>query len=118
MAYDRDNIFAKILRGALPCETVFENEHVLAFRDIQPRKPVHVLVIPRGAWRNVGDFAAGASEAEIAGFIRAIGEVAQQLGLTGPGYRVIMNIGEHGGQEVDHLHAHILGGAPVGAMVV
>ena|SRR5271165_6695170 len=116
-AYDDANIFARILRGEIPNKTVYEDEWVLAFHDINPQAPKHVLVIPKGRYVSFADFSAKASEAEIAGFIRAVGKVAQQLGLEAPGYRLLANMGEHGGQEVAHFHVHIFGGRPLGRMV-
>ena len=115
--YDDQNIFAKILRGEIPNRTVFENDFALAFHDINPQAPVHVLVIPKGAYVSWDDFSAKAGDAEIAGFIRAVGEVARQLGLPAPGYRLLANIGGHGHQEVPHLHVHIFGGKQLGAML-
>ncbi|MGH1479613.1 MAG: histidine triad nucleotide-binding protein [Geminicoccales bacterium] len=117
MAYDNDNIFAKILRGEIPCSKVFENDLVLAFNDINPMAPVHVLVIPKGAYVSMDDFTAKASGAEIEAFFRAVGEVARQLGVAENGYRVIANTGQHGHQEVPHLHVHIFGGAQLGSMI-
>lgn len=117
MSYDPSNIFARILRGEIPAKKVYENEHVLAFRDIAPRAPVHVLVIPKGAYTDMTDFAARATDAEIAAFTRAAGEVARIEGVDQTGYRVISNCGLNGGQEVPHLHIHILGGKALGAMV-
>lgn len=117
MAYDQDNIFAKILRGEIPCNKVYEDDCALAFHDIAPQAPVHVLVIPKGAYVDVKDFAENASDAEISGLTKAITKVADQLGLTEKGYRVMANKGGHGGQEVFHLHYHILGGKPIGPMV-
>jgi histidine triad (HIT) family protein len=116
-AYDDDNIFAKILRGEIPSKKVFENEHALAFHDIHPLAPTHVLVIPKGKYVSMADFTANASEAEIAGFFRAVGAVAKQLGLEADGYRVLANMGEHSGQEVPHLHVHIFAGRPLGRML-
>ena len=116
--YDPQNIFARILRGEIPARTVFENEHALAFHDIAPRAPVHVLVIPKGAYMSFADFAATASAAEIAGFFGAVGETARQLGLDVPGYRLLSNIGAHAGQEVPHFHVHLFGGAPLGPMLL
>ena len=107
--YDSNNIFAKILRGELPCGKVYE-DHALAFNDIRPQAPVHVLVIPKGAYVSWDDFTAKASDAEIAGFMRAVGTVTRQLGIDGPGYRLLVNMGENGHQEVPHLHVHIFGG--------
>jgi histidine triad (HIT) family protein len=115
--YDPQNIFARILRGEIPCKKVHEDAHALAFHDINPQTPVHVLVIPKGAYVSVADFSAHASEAEIAGFWRAVGKVARDLGLEGSGYRILSNMGEDGGQEVPHFHVHIFGGRPVGRMV-
>ncbi len=117
MGYDDDNVFAKILRGDLPCKKAFENEHALAFHDIAPMAPVHVLVIPKGAYRSMDDFSSQASADEICGFFRAVGEVARQLGLAENGYRLIANTGVYGRQEVPHFHMHIFGGAPLGRMI-
>lgn len=117
MAYDPNNVFAKILRGEIPCKKVYENEHVLAFHDIAPRAPVHVLVIPKGAYVSMDDFTANASAAEQAALMKAIGDIARQLGVAATGYRVLSNCGEHGHQEVPHLHMHIFGGRPLGAMI-
>lgn len=108
--YDDDNIFAKILRGEIPCNKVYEDEHSLAFHDIRPQAPLHVLVIPKGAYVSWDDFTAKAADAEIAGFMRAVGEVTRQLGVDGPGYRLMVNMGGHGHQEIPHLHVHIFGG--------
>ena len=116
--YDDNNIFARILRGEIPSRRVFENEWAIAFHDIAPQAPVHVLVIPRGRWRSWADFAAGAGEAEIAGFVRAIGQVARELGLEEPGYRLLANAGLDAHQEVPHLHVHLFGGKPLGPMLV
>ena len=117
LPYDPQNIFAKILRGEIPCNRVFEDDHALAFHDIAPQAPVHVLVIPKGAYVSWDDFSAHASEGEIAGFVRAVGQVARQLGLVEPGYRLLANVGGHGGQEVAHLHVHLFGGQPLGRMI-
>ncbi len=120
-AYDPQNIFARILRGEIPCKRVLETEHALAFEDIAPQAPVHVLVIPKGAYVNADHFALAASDAEIVGFTRAVGQVAAQLGVQpgegGQGYRLIANAGEAGVQEVPHLHVHLLGGRVLGRMV-
>ncbi|MFY9239337.1 MAG: HIT domain-containing protein [Roseovarius sp.] len=120
-AYDDQNIFAKILRGEIPNDTVLETAHCLAFRDLHPQAPVHVLVIPKGPYVTFDHFAAEASEAEIADFTRAIGEVCRMTGLRPgdgeDGYRVISNAGEAGLQEVPHLHMHILGGRVLGPLV-
>lgn len=115
--YDESNIFARILRGEIPCKKVYEDEYALAFHDINPQTPVHVLVIPKGRWVSFADFSQGASAQEIAGFIRAVGHVARELGLEDHGYRLLTNMGEDGGQEVAHLHVHIFGGRRIGRMV-
>lgn len=115
--YDADNIFARILRGEIPAKRVYEDEHALAFHDIAPQAPMHVLVIPKGAYVSWDDFSARATDAEIAGFVRAVGHVAREHGLVEPGYRLLANIGGHGGQEVPHLHVHLFGGAPLGPML-
>jgi diadenosine tetraphosphate (Ap4A) HIT family hydrolase len=115
--YDDSNIFARILRGEIPSKKVYEDEWALAFHDINPQAPVHVLVIPKGQYCSFADFSAQASDAEIAGFMRAAGTVARQLGLEAPGYRILANLGEHGGQEVPHFHVHLFGGRPLGRMV-
>jgi diadenosine tetraphosphate (Ap4A) HIT family hydrolase len=118
MAYDDSNIFARILRGEIPCKKVYEDAHVLAFEDINPAAPVHTLIIPKGRYVSVQDFSENASEAEIVGFTRAIHKVAELKGVKDAGYRVIANTGLNGGQEVPHYHIHIVGGAPLGAMVM
>ncbi len=117
MAYDNNNVFAKILRGEIPCKKVHEDEHTLAFHDINPQAPVHVLVIPKGAYVSMEDFSAQASPAEQAAFIRAIGLVARQMGVVDGGYRVLANHGRDGHQEVPHLHMHIFGGGDLGPMI-
>ena len=117
LPYDDANIFAKILRGEIPSKTVYEDEHALAFHDINPQAPVHILVIPKGRYVSWDDFSAKASDAEIAGFIRAVGQVARDNGLVAPGYRLLANIGGHGHQEVPHLHVHLFGGRQLGAML-
>lgn len=109
VAYDNQNIFARILRGELPCRKVYEDDHVLAFHDVHPRAPVHVLVIPRGPWQDIGHFHQSASAEEITGFWKGCIHVAGLLGL-GHGYRVTSNCGPGGGQEVPHFHVHITGG--------
>lgn len=120
-SYDDQNIFAKILRGEIPNNTVLETEHSLAFRDIQPQAPAHVLVIPKGPYISYGQFAQEATEAEILDYTRAIGEVCRMLGVEptqgGGGFRMISNSGSDGVQEVPHLHVHILGGRPLGRML-
>lgn len=115
--YDSDNIFARILRGEVPCRKVFEDAYSLAFHDINPQAPHHILVIPKGAYVSWDDFSAHAGEAEIAGFVRAVGQVAREAGLVEPGYRLLANVGQHGHQEVPHLHVHIFGGRQLGAML-
>ena len=117
MAYDRNNIFARIIRGEIPCSTVYEDDHVLAFKDIEPKRNIHVLVIPKGPYEDMTAFAAQASEAEIVAYIRAIGLVAEKLGVDVDGYRLITNTGANGHQEVPHLHVHIVGGEPAGPML-
>ena len=117
LPYDDQNIFAKILRGEIPSEQVYEDEWAYAFRDIAPQAALHILVIPRGKYVSWDDFSAKAGPEEIAGFVRAVGKVARDLGLVEPGYRMMANIGAHGGQEVPHLHVHIFGGEPLGPMV-
>jgi len=115
--YDGSNIFARILRGELPCSKVYEDEHVLAFNDIHPLAPTHVLVIPKGAYVSWDDFSRKAADEEIAAFVRAVGRIAREAGLVEPGYRVLANVGPNSGQEVPHLHAHIFGGKPLGPML-
>jgi histidine triad (HIT) family protein len=117
LPYDDSNIFARILRGEIPSNIVYEDDHALAFHDINPKAPTHILVIPKGAYVSWDDFAAQASEAEIAGFVRAVGKVARDHDLVAPGYRLLANVGAHGGQEVAHLHVHLFGGAPLGPML-
>jgi len=118
MAYDDSNIFARILRGEVPTKKIYEDEHAIAFPDINPQAPVHVLVIPKGRYVSLADFATGATPEEIAGFWRAVGRVASELGLDGPGYRVLANHGPDSHQQVPHLHVHIFGGRPLGHMLV
>jgi histidine triad (HIT) family protein len=115
--YDDQNIFAKILRGEIPSSRVYEDDYAIAFHDINPQAPTHILVIPKGAYVSWDDFSARGSDAEIAGFIRAVGTVARAAGLVEPGYRLLANIGRHGHQEVPHLHVHVFGGAPLGPML-
>ena len=121
MSYDKNNIFAKILRGEIPCKKIYEDEFVLSFYDINPQKKVHALVIPKGEYVNLDDFSSKASEKEIAGLIRVVWIVAKKIGVSdevkGSGYRSLVNVGENGGQEVPHLHFHIFGGEKVGKMV-
>ena len=113
--YDDSNIFARILRGEIPCKKVAESEHALAFHDINPQAPVHVLVVPKGRWVSAADFHASASDAAIAGFWRAVGEVGRPLEASG--YRILSNMGLDAGQEVPHFHVHIFGGRPLGPML-
>lgn len=115
--YDDNNIFARVLRGEIPSTKVYEDEWAFAFEDINPQAANHTLVIPKGRYVSWDDFSARASDAEIGGFVRAVGEVARAKGLVEPGYRLLANIGAHGGQEVPHLHVHIFGGEPLGPMI-
>ena len=117
MAYDDRNVFARIVRGEIPCKKIYENDHALSFHDIGPQAPVHALVIPKGRYASMSDFAAGASAEEQADLIRAIGETAGALGLVEPGYRVLTNHGPDAHQEVMHLHFHILAGKRLGPML-
>lgn len=117
MAYDDNNIFAKILRGEIPAQKVYEDAHALAFHDISAKAPVHVLVIPKGKYVSIVDFGTTASEAEITGFFRAVAKVAHDLGLKEQGFRSIANTGLNGGQEVPHFHLHLLGGRALGPML-
>jgi histidine triad (HIT) family protein len=115
--YDTQNIFARILRGEIPNRTVYEDEFALAFHDLNPQAPTHILVIPKGPYCSFADFSADASTAEIAGFIRAVGKIARDLELEAPGYRLLANMGEHSGQEVPHFHVHLFAGRPLGRMI-
>ena len=120
MSYDDNNIFAKVLRGEIPCDKIYENDYVLSFHDINPQKKIHALVIPKGKYVDLDDFNAKASDKEIVGLIKGISVVAKKLGIsvdTGKGYRALTNISENGGQEVLHLHFHLFGGERVGRMV-
>ena len=121
MSYDKNNIFAKILRGEIPCKKIYENKYILSFYDINPQKKVHALVIPKGEYIDLDDFSSRASEKEMSELIKGISFVAKKLGISltdnGKGYRSLVNIGEHGGQEVPHLHFHLFGGEKVGKMV-
>ena len=117
LPYDDNNIFARLLRGEIPSTRVYEDEHAVAFRDINPLSPTHILVIPKGAYVSWDDFSARASDAEIAGFVRAVGKVARDAGLVEPGYRLLANTGVNSGQEVPHLHVHVFGGRPLGPML-
>ena len=120
MKYDNDNIFAKILRGEIPCKKVYENEYVLSFYDINPQKKIHVLVIPKGEYVNLDDFIDKASDKEIIELNKAIIHIVKMLKISNQesGYRLLSNIGINGGQEVPHLHYHIFGGEKIGKMVV
>jgi histidine triad (HIT) family protein len=117
LPYDDQNIFAKILRGEIPNKTVYEDEWALAFHDINPQAPLHILVIPKGAFVSWDDFSARASDAEIAGFVRAVGHIARDLGVVEPGYRLLVNVGMDAHQEVPHLHIHLFAGKPLGPML-
>ena len=117
LPYDDNNIFARILRGEIPSDNVHDDEWALALHDINPQAPVHILVIPKGAYVSWDDFSARGSDAEIAGFVRAVGKVARDLGLVAPGYRLLVNTGLNAGQEVPHLHVHIFGGNAMGPML-
>ena len=121
MSYDTNNIFAKILRGEIPCKKIYENEYILSFYDTNPQKKVHALVVPKGEYTDLDDFSSRASEKEISELIKGVSLVAKKLGISlsnnGKGYRSLINIGEHAGQEVSHLHFHLFGGEKVGKMV-
>jgi diadenosine tetraphosphate (Ap4A) HIT family hydrolase len=117
LPYDDSNIFARILRGEIPCRKVYEDDHALAFHDINPQAPLHILVIPKGPYVSWDDFSERASAEEIAGFVRAVGHVAREKGVVAAGYRLLANVGGHGGQEVPHLHVHLFGGGPLGPML-
>ena len=120
MSYDNSNIFAKILRGEIPCKKIYEDDFVLSFHDINPQKKVHALVIPKGKYIDIDDFSLNASPDEMVGLLRGINIVAETLRIstkTGKGYRTLTNIGDHGGQEVPHLHFHLFGGEKIGKMV-
>tara|TARA_B110000881_G_scaffold177752_1_gene162930 strand:+ start:521 stop:886 length:366 start_codon:yes stop_codon:yes gene_type:complete len=121
MSYDKNNLFAKILRKEIPCKKIFENEYVLSFYDINPQKKIHALIIPKGEYIDLDDFNHRASDLEIVAISKAITEVAKILGIsvdTGKGYRALTNLNDHGGQEVPHLHFHLFGGEKIGRMVV
>lgn len=117
MTYDPNNIFARILRGEIPNKTVYEDEHVLAFHDINPQTKVHVLVIPKGAYVSFADFSQNASPEEITAFMRAAGKIAKDLGVEEDGYRILANHGAHAAQEVPHFHLHLFGGQQLGRMI-
>ena len=116
-AYDNQNIFARIIRGEIPCDKVFEDDHVLAFRDINPQAPVHILVVPKGPYVSFADFSDKASAEEIASLIRAAGAIARSQGVDDSGYRILANHGRDGRQEVPHFHLHIFGGKDLGRMI-
>ena len=117
MSYDESNIFAKIVRGEIPCDKVYEDDHVLAFRDINPQTPTHILVVPKGAYVSFADFSRMASPDEIAAFVRATGKIASDAGLDDPGYRILANHGADAHQEVPHFHLHLFGGKDLGRMI-
>ena len=120
MSYDDNNIFAKILRDEIPCNKIYEDDFILSFYDINPRKKIHALVIPKGKYIDLDDFSTNASSEEMVGLLKGMKIVAKKLGIsteTGKGYRALVNISEHGGQEVPHLHFHLFGGENVGKMV-
>jgi len=117
MAYDPNNIFAKILRGEIPNRTVYEDDFALAFHDINPQAPTHVLVIPKGAYTDLADFGSRATPEELTGFFRAVAKIARQLGIVEPGFRALCNTGAHAHQEVPHFHLHLFAGAPLGPML-
>jgi histidine triad (HIT) family protein len=117
LPYDDSNIFARILRGEIPAKPVYEDEFAFAFHDINPQAPTHILVIPKGPYVSWDDFSARAPDAEIAGFIRAVGTIARDNGLVAPGYRLLANVGGHAHQEVPHFHVHLFGGRPLGPML-
>jgi histidine triad (HIT) family protein len=117
MAYDRNNIFARILRGEIPCKKVYEDAHVLAFHDINPQSPTHILVIPKGEYVSMDDFAATASDAEISALFRAVGKIARERKVAGNGYRFLANHGSDAHQEVPHFHVHLFGGRDLGPMI-
>lgn len=117
MAYDRNNVFARILRGEIPCNKVYEDEHVLAFHDIHPQSPAHILVIPKGEYVSLDDFSEKASAEEIAALIRALGRIARERGVADSGYRILSNTGPAAHQEVPHFHVHLFGGRDLGGML-
>jgi len=120
MKYDDQNIFAKIIRGEIPCKKIYEDEFILSFYDINPQKKIHALVIPKGKYKNLDDFCQNASPEEMVGLLKGINIVAKKLGISvdvGKGYRALSNIGGDGGQEVPHLHFHLFGGENIGKMV-
>jgi histidine triad (HIT) family protein len=118
MAYDDNNLFARILRGEIPATRIYEDEHVLAINDVNPQAPTHILVLPKGKYVSIDDFSTNATDAEIAALIRAAGKIARNAGVADTGYRLLFNHGPHSHQEVPHLHIHILGGQPLGPLVL
>ena len=117
MSYDDGNIFARIIRGEIPCDKVYEDDHVLAFRDINPQTPTHILVVPKGSYVSFADFSQKAGPEEIAAFVRAAGKIAAEAGLDEPGYRILANHGPDAHQEVPHFHLHLFGGKDLGRMI-
>ena len=117
MTYDQNNIFAKILRGEIPCDKVYEDDYVLAFNDISPLAPVHILVIPKGTYKTIEDFVVSATSEELVAFYRAVAQIAKEQNLIESGFRTISNSGDHGGQEVPHYHLHLLGGEKLGKIL-
>ena len=117
MPYDRSNVFARILRGEIPCTKVYEDKHSLAFRDIHPQAPTHILVIPKGEYTSLDDFSQNASDAEMASLLKALGQVARQEGVNASGYRILANNGGAAHQEVPHFHVHLFGGRDLGGML-
>jgi histidine triad (HIT) family protein len=117
MAYDRDNVFARILRGEIPCKKVFEDAHVLAFHDIHPQAPTHILVIPKGGYISLDDFSEKASVEEVAALVRALAHIAKEQGVANSGYRILSNTGSAAHQEVPHFHVHLFGGRDLGGML-
>jgi diadenosine tetraphosphate (Ap4A) HIT family hydrolase len=117
MSYDSNNIFARILRQEIPCDRVYEDDKVLAFKDIRPKAPIHLLVIPKGAYRNFHDFNGNAPAEWVAHFYKTVSDLAKDHSLDETGYRIVANCGAHAGEEVPHFHVHILGGGPLGSMV-
>jgi histidine triad (HIT) family protein len=117
MAYDRNNIFARILRGEIPCDKVYEDQYVLAFRDINPQSPTHVLVIPKGEYVSFDDFSERASNEEITALVRAVGDIARAAGVAETGYRILANTGPAAHQEVPHFHVHLFGGRDLHGML-
>ena len=118
MTYDPNNIFARSLRGEIPCARVYEDDHTLAFNDINPQAPVHILVIPKGAYESFNDFSARATDVELAALVRTVGKVAEMAGVAEDGWRLLSNVGRNGHQEVPHLHVHVFGGRRLGPMIV